>query len=57
MTVMVLNGAANRDPRRFSDPNEFRVERDNAREHLAFGRGVHSCPGGPAGPPGDPGEH
>ncbi len=26
---------------------EFRVDRDNAREHLAFGRGVHSCPGGP----------
>ena len=47
VTLMVLNGAANRDPRRFSDPNEFRVERDNAREHLAFGRGVHSCPGGP----------
>jgi len=46
-TVMVLNGAANRDPRRFADPGEFRVERGNAREHLAFGRGVHSCPGGP----------
>jgi cytochrome P450 family 150 subfamily A5 len=46
-TVMVLNGAANRDPRRFSDPDEFRVERGNSREHLAFGRGVHSCPGGP----------
>jgi cytochrome P450 len=45
-TVMVLNGAANRDPGRFDDPGEFRVERDNAREHLAFGRGVHSCPGG-----------
>lgn len=47
VTLMVLNGAANRDPRRFSDPNEFHVDRDNAREHLAFGRGVHSCPGGP----------
>jgi cytochrome P450 family 150 subfamily A5 len=47
VTVMVLNGAANRDPRRFDDPNAFRVERGNAREHLAFGRGVHSCPGGP----------
>jgi cytochrome P450 len=45
-TVMVLNGAANRDPGRFDEPSEFRVERDNAREHLAFGRGVHSCPGG-----------
>jgi cytochrome P450 len=46
-TVMVLNGAANRDPRRFDDPTEFRVDRANAREHLAFGRGPHSCPGGP----------
>jgi len=46
-TVMVLNGAANRDPRHFEDPGEFRVERANAREHLAFGRGIHSCPGGP----------
>ena len=45
-TVMVLNGAANRDPRRFDDPAELRVDRGNAREHLAFGRGVHSCPGG-----------
>lgn len=46
-TVMLLNGAANRDPRRFEDPDEFRVDRPNAREHLAFGRGPHSCPGGP----------
>ncbi len=45
-TVMVLNGAANRDPRHFEDPSEFRVDRGNSREHLAFGRGVHSCPGG-----------
>jgi cytochrome P450 len=44
---MVLNGATGRDPRRFEDPDEFRVERANAREHLAFGRGPHSCPGGP----------
>lgn len=46
-TLMVLNGAANRDPRHFADPAELRVERGNAREHLAFGRGPHSCPGGP----------
>ena len=46
-TVMVLNGAANRDPRRFADPAEFKVDRANAREHLTFGRGIHSCPGGP----------
>ncbi len=46
-TVMVLNGAAGRDPRRFDEPNEFRLDRANAKEHLAFGRGPHACPGGP----------
>jgi len=46
-TVMVLNGAAGRDPRRFEQPDEFRMDRANAKEHLAFGRGPHACPGGP----------
>ncbi|MBB2991855.1 cytochrome P450 [Mycolicibacterium iranicum] len=46
-TVMVINGAANRDPRRFEDPDTFDPERKNARQHLAFGRGIHSCPGAP----------
>ncbi len=46
-TVMVINGAANRDPRRFEDPDTFDAERKNARQHLAFGRGIHSCPGAP----------
>ena len=45
--VMLLNGAANRDPRRFECPAEFRVDRANAQSHLAFGRGNHSCPGAP----------
>ena len=44
---MLLNGAANRDPRRFECPAEFRVDRPNAQAHIAFGRGAHSCPGGP----------
>jgi cytochrome P450 family 150 subfamily A5 len=46
-TLMVVNGAANRDPRRFECPDEFRVERANARQHLAFGHGAHTCPGAP----------
>ena len=45
--VVVFPGAANRDPRRFEDPHEFRLDRLNVREHMAFARGVHSCPGGP----------
>jgi cytochrome P450 len=45
--VMLLNGAANRDPRHFECPAEFQGDRSNARTHIAFGRGAHSCPGGP----------
>ena len=45
--LMLLNGAANRDPRRFECPHEFRIDRPNAAAHMAFGRGAHSCPGGP----------
>jgi cytochrome P450 family 150 subfamily A5 len=46
-TVMIVAGAANRDPRRFECPAEFRPDRPNARQHLAFGHGVHTCPGAP----------
>src|ERR1700759_431810 len=46
-TVMILPGAANRDPRRFENPHEFQIDRKNVREHMAFARGVHSCPGAP----------
>jgi cytochrome P450 family 150 subfamily A5 len=46
-TLMVLNGAANRDARQFPDPDVFDVERPNARQHLAFGFGIHTCPGAP----------
>jgi cytochrome P450 len=44
--VMLLNGAANRDPARFECPHEFQIDRANAQSHIAFGRGIHSCPGG-----------
>ena len=46
-TLMVLNGAANRDPRVFENPNDFVVDRVNARQHIAFGHGIHTCPGAP----------
>jgi cytochrome P450 len=45
--LMVVNGAANRDPRKFESPDDFRPDRENARQHLSFGRGIHTCPGGP----------
>ncbi|MET8207702.1 cytochrome P450 [Streptomyces sp. NPDC005373] len=46
-TVMVLNGAANRDPSWFENPDDFDIERPGVRRHLAFGRGAHTCPGAP----------
>jgi cytochrome P450 len=46
-TVMVVNGAANRDPRRFDHADEFDVDRSNARTHVSFGHGIHTCPGAP----------
>lgn len=46
-SVLVMNGAANRDPHRFDEPDEFRLNRPNILQHIAFGRGVHTCPGAP----------
>lgn len=45
--VLLLHGAAGRDARVFDKPAEFEVQRANARQHLAFGRGIHTCPGAP----------
>jgi cytochrome P450 len=46
-TVMLLLGAINRDPRRFERPSELLADRANARDHLSFSRGIHSCVGAP----------
>lgn len=43
--AIVFYGAANRDPRQFSDPDRFDVRRDNAGRHMAFGAGPHMCVG------------
>jgi len=43
-TVLLLNGAANRDEREFPDADRLDVRRRNVR-HLSFGLGIHFCLG------------
>ncbi|QBI20422.1 cytochrome P450 [Egibacter rhizosphaerae] len=45
--VMLHYGSANRDPRRYEDPDEADLERAGVRKHLAFGTGIHVCIGAP----------
>lgn len=42
--VLMLYGSANRDERKWEDPERFDVTR-NPMDHLAFGNGVHGCAG------------
>jgi cytochrome P450 len=44
-SMFLLVGGANRDPAVFEHPDSFDITRANAREHLSFGTGVHSCLG------------
>lgn len=46
-TLMLAPGACNRDPRVFADPHEFDIDRANARQHIGFGHGIHTCAGAP----------
>jgi cytochrome P450 len=43
--IHVIIGSANRDPRKFPEPEKFDLDRDNKNEHMAFGAGPHFCPG------------
>ena len=42
--MLLLNGAANRDERHFTRPDDFDVHRDEG-PHLSFGFGLHFCLG------------
>jgi cytochrome P450 len=44
-TVVLLFGAANRDPGRFDNPDVVDLDRGSPRRHLAFGHGIHYCVG------------
>ena len=44
--VFILYGAANRDQRRFEDPDTFNIRRE-AKRNVGFGEGVHHCIGAP----------
>jgi cytochrome P450 len=41
--------SASNDPSHYDHPERFDVQRPRAMDHLAFSRGVHTCPGAPLG--------
>jgi cytochrome P450 len=43
--LMLLLAAAGHDPRHYVEPDQLDVRRANARDHIAFGKGIHFCLG------------
>ncbi|MDT5369409.1 MAG: cytochrome family [Mycobacterium sp.] len=43
--LLLMWGAANRDPQQFDTPSEFRLDRSGAKGHVTFGKGAHFCVG------------
>jgi cytochrome P450 family 144 len=43
--LLLMWGAANRDPAQFDAPNEFRLDRSGVKGHVGFGKGAHFCVG------------
>ena len=43
--VVMWYASGNRDERAIEQPDEFIVDRENARNHLSFGFGIHRCMG------------
>lgn len=43
--LLLLWGAANRDPSHFDDPDQFRLDRASGKGHITFGKGIHFCVG------------
>ncbi|WP_078326476.1 cytochrome P450 [Mycobacteroides salmoniphilum] len=43
--LILMWGAANRDPAIFEDPDTLRLDRPSPRSHITFGKGLHFCVG------------
>lgn len=43
--IVIVFSSANRDEKLYGDPDNFDPDRDNLRDHLAFGKGIHFCLG------------
>ncbi len=45
--VALFFASANHDPEVFPEPATFRLDRENAGQHMSFGQGIHYCLGAP----------